>query len=116
MFDCTQTSDLPSIELLLGSSGNKYWFEIRPEHYVEDFNGVSCKVEFAHSSVHLDTWYLGNTFMKGYYVIHKYEDSTIGIVPFTGSSKSPSEAMTTEPTEGMFTNINDVEMYKIPVP
>ena len=38
-----------------------------------------------------DYWILGDTFMRGWYNIHDYDNSRIGFAPFPASEKSKPE-------------------------
>jgi len=96
-FDCSDANiaTLPTFELLFGG----YWFEVKPEDYIIEFNSSTkkCSVCFSGYST-IDYWILGDAFMRGLYSIHDYDNLRMGFVPFVGSTKKVPVKATTTPT------------------
>lgn len=61
-----------------------------PEDYAVVVGGVDCFVCITEAGG--DEWILGNTFMRGFYVSHSYEDNTFGIAPHALSTKTAGAA------------------------
>ena len=62
-----------------------YWYEINPEEYVVEANGL-CHISFIASSS--DYWILGIAFHRGYYIIHDIETDKLGVSVHVESTKS----------------------------
>ena len=97
-FDCSaaNTSTLPVFELHYGG----YWFEVRPEDYLIEFNSTTKKCALCMSAYStINYWILGDAFMRGLYSIHDYDNLRMGFVPFKGSAKAaPTKTSSTPST------------------
>ena len=74
----------PSIYLLM----NSYWVEISPHDYLVDMSEgpndhYGCILAFGKSPISM--FVLGDSFMRGFYVIHSDENDLLGIVPHANS-------------------------------
>ena len=58
---------------------------MQPKDYVlkasPDSRNTDCYLGFEPAPVGMDVFILGDSFMRGFYVIHSNENSLIGIVP-----------------------------------
>ena len=75
----------PVIEFLI----NGYWVEMLPQDYINKASVDSdseCFLGLIPSSV--DFFVFGDTFMRGFYVIHDDPQGLVGIVPHANSYKS----------------------------
>ena len=86
----------PNVYLLL----EEYWVEMVPHDYLiranKDPSIDQCYIGFIKSPI--DGFILGDSFMRGYYVIHSDENNLVGIVPHANSSKAAPEFATVIPT------------------
>ena len=92
-FDCSESSKMPSFELLYGG----YWFEVTPDDYIIEISTGVCSLCFSgYNSI--DYWILGDAFMRGWYNIHDHTNKRMGFIPFSGSAKSNPTEATSIPT------------------
>jgi hypothetical protein len=87
--DCKDYSRWPSIDLLIGD----YWLQIHPKDYLLDATHAKDKstCEFAFIANTSNFWLLGDSFYRGYYMIHDEENARIGFTPHATSLKRPVE-------------------------
>ena len=80
-----------------------HWFEVLPEDYVIEFNtsAKSCALCLSPSSSR-DYFILGDTFLRGWYAIHDFDNQRMGFIPQASSSKKEAVLSTTTP-DGVFT-------------
>ena len=79
MFYCSEIPNLPNLNILFGG----YWFEVRPVDYAVVIGEATypdgtvsetlCAFCLMNSSD--DKWILGDSFMRGWYVIHEYSNA-----------------------------------------
>lgn len=72
IINCDDQDKLPKLYLAYGGR----WFQVRPKDYVipaEDGTSDKCVIAIDQNPDE-DTWILGHSFIKGYYIIHDYEN------------------------------------------
>lgn len=85
-FDCKEVAKFPEFELLVGG----YWFRVLPKDYVVyGSTGETCALCF--DAYDIDYWILGDSFLRGWYSIHDYDQTRVGFVPYKGSEKTAPE-------------------------
>ena len=92
-FSCDDSANMPSFELLYGG----HWFTVKPEDYVIQLNGPECALCLSPYDS-LNTWILGDAFLRGYYSIHKHDTKQMGFVPLAESFKTAPVLATSTPT------------------
>ena len=97
----------PNVYLLL----EEYWVEMTPHDYIikatKDPTQDVCYIGFIKSPI--ESFILGDSFMRGYYVIHSDENNLVGIVPHAHSSKAEPEFATVLPTH----NLDATKFYNL---
>ena len=56
------------------------------QDFIIDYKGECFLCVFDNGSE--QNWLLGDSFMRGYYTVHSYQNATFGLVPHNTSSKS----------------------------
>lgn len=91
---CTDHSLWPSIDILI----NDYWFEFHPKDYLLDAthnkDKSACEIAFVANTS--EFWLLGDSFYRGYYMIHDEENERLGIAPHATSIKRDIEEISPE--------------------
>ena len=76
LFYCSERSNLPNFYMAYGD----YWFQVRPEDYATCVNWTDDVCGFTIDSYD-GGWILGNSFMRGYYIIHDAANQQQGFIP-----------------------------------
>ena len=94
-FPCSESSKMPSFELLYGG----YWMEVFAEDYIIDIStdGSTCALCLSGYDT-INYWILGDAFMRGWYSIHDHTNLRMGFVPFSSSSKTVALEASSIPT------------------
>ena len=73
LFWCSELTSMPNLNMLYG----EYWFEVRPEDYgvVVGTSGGENVCAFCFSATSINYWILGDSFMRGWYVIHDHQSA-----------------------------------------
>lgn len=80
--DCALKDKLPTISFLIGS----YWFEMTSNDWIIETNG-ECWACIGENPID-DYWILGDTFLRGYYSVHKHgKRPKFGFAPHAKSNK-----------------------------
>lgn len=87
---CANKKEFKSIFLFV----DNYWLEIHPDDYIlemliEGTSEKGCVISIGVSSVNY--FILGDSFLRGYYVVHDMQNNRIGIAPSLYSSKQNLE-------------------------
>jgi hypothetical protein len=78
---CDERNYYPTVSLQV----QNYWMEMLPEDYLVE-EGGSCVLGFLENEGS-EYWLLGDSFFRGYYVIHDDEQGRLGVVPHATSTK-----------------------------
>ena len=79
--DCQEVKYFPEVSLQVEG----YWLQISAEDYLVEYES-KCVMGFMPNQS--EFWLLGDSFFRGYYVVHDDENSRLGVAPHSQSSKS----------------------------
>lgn len=80
--DCSEKDYYPQIFIQVQG----YWLEISAEDYLVQ-DQEQCMLGFI-PNIGNEYWLVGDSFFRGYYVVHDDENSRLGVVPHSTSTKS----------------------------
>ena len=76
LFYCSEIENLPTIDVLFGG----YWMEMLADDYVFNWDDSICGFCIS-QGYYDDEAHLGSAFMRGWYVVHDYDNERQGIAP-----------------------------------